>query len=348
MIGEKRKMKKISGIMIAVFLMLSMVLAACSSNTTSNSSSNDNGQKQSSGESNKDTGKKKFRIAFVPGITTDAFYISMKYGAEDMANKLGVDLIWQGAPEWDYTKQTPIIESMVAEGVDAIITAPTDSKAMIAPLKKAKDAGIPVFTIDTNVSDESIYVSNVTSDNKEGGALAADELAKLIGEKGKVALINTKPGITTTDDRQKGFLEQIKKYPNIKVAATEYSDDQATVAAQKIQDILLNNSDLAGVFATNVVTGSGVSQGLRTKNKTGKVKLIAYDSGPEEVKALKAGEIQALISQKPLEEATQAMQMAYDYLNGKKDVQKQVQLTNITVTPDNVDQEDVKKWLYRQ
>jgi ribose transport system substrate-binding protein len=291
--------------------------------------------------------KKKPRIAYVAGITTDAFYISMKFGAEEVAGKLGIDLVWTGAPEWDYTKQTPIVDSLIAEKVDAIIIAPNDAKAMVAPLKKAMNAGIPVFTVDTNVSDESAYVANVTSDNLQGGKLGADTLAKLIGEKGKVLVMNTKPGITTTDDRQKGFLDEIKKYPNIQVVATEYCDDQATVAAKKTQDILLANPDLSGAFAANVVSGAGVAQGLRVKNAQDKVKLVSYDAGPEQVKSLKANELQAIISQKPLEEARIILQMAYDYLNGKKDVKKLTVLDNVSVTPDNIDKPDVQQWLYR-
>lgn len=291
--------------------------------------------------------KKKPRIAYVAGITTDAFYISMKFGAEEVASKLGVDLVWTGAPEWDYTKQTPIVDSLIAEKVDAIIIAPNDAKAMVAPLKKAMNANIPVFTVDTNVSDESAYIANVTSDNIQGGKLGADTLAKQIGEKGKVLVMNTKPGITTTDDRQKGFLEQIKKYPNIQVVATEYCDDQATVAAKKTQDILLANPDLSGVFAANVVSGAGVAQGLRVKNVQDKVKLVSYDAGPEQVKSLKAGELQAIISQKPLEEARIILQMAYDYLNGKKDAKKLTVLDNVSVTPENIDKPEIQQWLYR-
>jgi len=291
--------------------------------------------------------KKKPRIAYVAGITTDAFYISMKFGAEEVANQLGVDLIWTGAPEWDYTKQTPIVDSLIAEKVDAIIIAPNDSKAMIAPLKKAMDAGIPVFTVDTNVEDPAAYVANVTSDNEQGGKLGADTLAGLIGKKGKVMVIGPKPGISTTDARQNGFLEQIKaSYPDIQVVATEYCDDQATIAAKKVQDVLLAHPDLAGVFATNVVSGAGAGQGLRVKNATG-VKVVSYDAGPEQVKGLKAGEMQAIISQKPLEEARVILHMAFDYLNGKKDVQKATVLDNVSVTPENVDSPDVKQWLYR-
>ncbi len=346
---RKTKRMNTGWIVTILTLLVMLTVTACGK-----SSNNNNGEQaatskpaQASEVADNGSGNKSYKIAYVAGITTDAFYISMKFGAEEVAKKLGVNLIWTGAPEWDYTKQTPIVESLIAEKVDAIIIAPNDSKAMIAPLKKAMNAGIPVFTVDTNVDDGSAYYANVTSDNEQGGKLGADTLANLIGKKGKIAVMGPKPGISTTDARQKGFLEQIKNYPDIEVVATEYCDDQATEAAKKIQDILLANSDLAGVFATNVNSGAGVSQGLRVKNAAGTVKLVSYDAGPEQVKALKAGELQAIVSQKPLEEARIVLQSAFDYLEGKKDVQKETTLDNVSVTPENIDQDEVKMWLYR-
>lgn len=345
-------MKKI-GLLALVFTFIVVFSLGCSSAKTETEKGSSNNPEQSpsstveNSNENANNADKKLRIAYVAGITTDAFYISMKFGAEEVAKKLGVDLVWTGAPEWDYTKQTPIVESLIAEKVDAIILAPNDSKAMIAPLKKAVDAGIPVFTVDTNVDDDSVYVANVTSDNAQGGKLGAETLANLIGEKGKVVVMGPKPGISTTDARQNGFLETIKSYPDIEVVATEYCDDQATVAAKKIQDILLAHPDLAGVFTTNVVSGEGVAQGLRVKNKAGTTKLVSYDAGPEQVKSLKAGELQAIISQKPLEEARKIMEIAVDYLQGNQSQEKHTVLDNVSVTPENVDNEEVKMWLYR-
>ncbi|MED4582318.1 ABC transporter substrate-binding protein [Brevibacillus choshinensis] len=331
-------------VLLVLVFAVSMVLAACGSSSTSlvQTEQSGNSQKEASAST-----EKKLRIAYVPGMTIDPFYISMKFGAEEMAKKLGVELIWTGSPEWDYAKQSPIVDSLVAEKVDAIIITPTDEKAMVAPLKRAKQAGIPVFTVDTNVSDDSVYVANVTADNVQGGMLGADTLAKLIGESGKVLVIGTKPGITTGDEREKGFKEQIKKYPNIQIIATEYTDDQIAVSAKKTADVLLAHPDLAGIFVGSGLSGTGVAQTLRVQNLQNKVKLISYDAGPDQVKALKAGEMQALISQKPLEEARSVMQMAVDYIQGKKDMKKLTVLDNVSVTVENVDKPEVQQWLYR-
>lgn len=330
-------------LVVFISLFSLVVLSGCGNSTNDSTVSDDNNshQKAKNGD--------ELRIAFIPGSTTSPFYISMKDGAEEVAEELGVELIWQGAAEWDYVQQSAIVDNMITDKVDAIIIAPTDINAMVAPLQRAKDAGITVLTVDTNIEDKEVYVSNITSDNKEGGELAADTLAEMIDNEGKVMVMNLKPGVTTTDLRQEGFIDRIEKeYPKIEVVATEYMDNQATVAAKKVQDVLLNHPDLKGVFATGDVQGIGTAQGLGASNKVGEVQLLSYDASPEQIESLEKGEMQALISQKPLEEARLAMEMAVDYIQNNGEFDKQILLENIVVTPENMNDEEVKELLYSE
>ena len=110
-------------------------------------------------------------IAFLLGVAGDAFYISMQKGMQAKLKELfgdKVTFIAQGETTWDYTKQVPMVESMIAKKVDMLIIAPNNADAMVAPLKKCVDAGIPVITVDTNISDDSFYLANITSDNLQG------------------------------------------------------------------------------------------------------------------------------------------------------------------------------------
>lgn len=289
--------------------------------------------------------KKTFTIGFVPGLTTDAFYISMKRGLEAKAKELGMNVVYQGATEWDYTKQTPIIESMIAKKVDLLITAPTNSQTMIAPLKKCVDAGIPVITVDTNITDESFLVANITSDNIQGGKVAADTLAKLMGNKGEVAVINTKPGITTTDDRQKGFEEGMKAYPDIKIVSEQYCNDQAEKAAAQIQEIYLAHPKLSGAFGTNLYAATGVANGLKAKGV--KIPIVCYDAGPAQIESLKKGEINATVVQKPMAEGQTAAEYAYYFLSGQKDkIEKHKLIPSVVATKDNMGDPEISKWFY--
>ena len=286
-------------------------------------------------------------IGMVAGISTDAFYVTMHHGAEAAAKALGVTLVWEGAPEWSYAKQTPIVNAMVARRVAALIVSPTDKTAMVPPIKAAAAAGIPVFETDT-VANDGVHLSLITSDNVDGGRKGADILAKLLHEKGEVALINTIPGVSTTDDRQNGFLEEIKKYPNVKVVATQYCQDDKSKATSIVSSWLLAHPNLGGVFAANELSGDGASVAIADKNKTGAVKLVEYDAEPAQVRDLQRGVVQALIVQSPYAEGFLAVQYAYNYLQGWGAVSfpKSVTLPAVVATKENMDQPNVKRGFY--
>lgn len=286
-------------------------------------------------------------IGMVAGISTDAFYVTMHKGAEAAAKALGVKLIWEGAPEWSYAKQTPILNAMVARHVQALIISPTDKTAMVPPIKAAAQAGIPVFETDT-VANDGVHLSLVTSDNLDGGRKGADILARLIGERGEVAVINTIPGISTTDDRQTGFLAQIKKYPNIKVVAAQYDQDDKSKATSIVSGWLLAHPALAGVFAANELSGDGASVAIADARKTGTVKLVEYDAEPAQVRDLERGVVQALIVQRPFAEGFLGVEYAHNYLQGwgTASFPRVVTLPAVVATKENMNAGDVKRWFY--
>ena len=197
----------------------------------------------------------KYTIALIPGLTTDAFYITMHKGAEAAAKALGVSLVFQGAPDFNPVTQVPVLNAIIGRKPSAILIAPTDKTQLIQPLKKAVDAGIPVLTVDTFIGDghyqtgsgdADFPISYIASDNILGGEIAARALAKAVGDKGKVYVSNVKPGISTTDQREQGFKEEMKKHPNITVLETQFNDDDANKAASQFQSVYARNSDLAG------------------------------------------------------------------------------------------------------
>jgi ribose transport system substrate-binding protein len=190
----------------------------------------------------------KYTIALIPGLTTDAFYITMHKGAEAAAKALGVTLVFQGAPDFNPVTQVPVLNAIIGRKPSAILIAPTDKTQLIQPLKKAVDAGIPVLTVDTFIGDghyqtgsgdADFPISYIASDNILGGEIAARALAKAIGDKGKVYVSNVKPGISTTDQREQGFKEEMKKHPNITVLETQFNDDDANKAASQFQSVYL-------------------------------------------------------------------------------------------------------------
>ena len=220
----------------------------------------------------------KLTIALIPGLTTDAFYITMRKGAQHAADALGVDFIFQGAPEFNPTLQVPVLNAVIARQPDAILIAPTDKQQLIAPLRVAVERGITVITVDTFI-DDGMYqdgsgsgdfpLTYVASDNVLGGVMAGRALAQAIGEEGKVYVSNVKPGISTTDQREEGFKQAMEAYPNVVVLETQFNDDDANKASAQLQAVLARNPDLAGVFGANLFSAVGTADGVKSVGKSG-------------------------------------------------------------------------------
>jgi ribose transport system substrate-binding protein len=291
--------------------------------------------------------KKTYTFYLVAGIASDPFYLTMKKGAQAAAAKLGVKLIFTGSPKaFSPPTQIPYLNAAIARHPDAILIAPTDKTALIAPIKNAIKAGIPVETVDTFINAPLAF-TNVSTDNPAGGRAAADALAKAIGQKGTVAGISVTPGISTTDQRKEGFEQELKKYSNIKYVGTQFDNDDETKASQETAALLTRYPDLNGIFAMNVVSGDGVTAAVKNAGKSGKVKLVEFDAGPEQVAALKGGTVDALVAQYPYGIGQLGVQLAFKYVTGKKaGIKKHYGTGSAIVTTANVGSASIKKYLY--
>ena len=161
-------------------------------------------------------------------------------------------------------------------------------------------------------------VSQIASDNLEGGRTAGETLLELIGGKGKVLVVNVKPGISTTDQRGQGFEEAVEGKPGVEYLGQEYSQDDPAIAAQIVTSTLSKHPDLKGIFATNLFSAEGAASGLRQAGKLGDVKIVGFDAGPKQVKDLEDGLVQALIAQKPADIGRQGVEQAYKALEGEE------------------------------
>ena len=320
-------MKRVLCFVLAVFLSISLMMGLCFAQA-----------------------KKSYTFAFVPGIITNPFYISMNYGAKAAADQLGVKLIWQGPQNWDFAQQTVVVDALVSKGINALILSPCDPEALKGPLQKAVEAGILVITTDTDINDPEakIRVTNVASNNYLGGIKAGEALAKAIGNKGEVALMGAMTGVTTNEDRYKGFKEVMAKYPDIKIVATEYSNSDQSKAAQQMQSVILAHPNLAGAFGVDTPTAHGCAVGIRNAGAKGKVKLVAFDAQPLEVEDLKEGLTSMLVAQAPYAMGYLGVQFAYDYLEGfVAKFPGNFTTGYYIITPENVNDPETKKWVYQ-
>jgi len=242
--------------------------------------------------------KKNYNIQFIQGVAGDEFYISMQCGAQAEAAKLGVTVKTQGPQKFDPSLQKPILDSVTSGQPDAIMIAPTDVTAMQQPLEVAASKS-KVVLVDTTVDDPSFATSAIASDNEGGGKAAFEALKKLNPSGGKVMIMSVDPGISTTDARAKGFEDAVKADPSFKYLGIQYSHNDPATAANLMGSALQKDPDLVGVFAANLFSAEGTATGVRQAKKGDQVKVVGFDAGPAQMKALKEGVVQALVAQQP-------------------------------------------------
>ncbi len=255
----------------------------------------------------------KYTIAFVMGAEADPFFKAMKVGADAEAKVKNVTIIWQGDPSvYSPATQIPIADQVLAQKPNGLVLIPTDPTALQATNDKAIAAGIPVVNVDTHVNDLSKVTSFITGDNADGGAKAADTMAKAIhykkGGKYQVVVGLTSATATTNVGRLNGFSARVAaKYPGIKIVDKAYSQSQPSVANTNVSNWLTKYPKLNGIFAIDGTNAAGAASALQAKGLVGKVALIGYDAYPGNVALIKKGVFTALIAQNPAAEAKLAI-----------------------------------------
>lgn len=247
-------------------------------------------------------------IAVVPKGTTHEFWKAIHAGAIKAERELTaagtpVRVIWKGPlKEDDREQQVQVVENFVGQRVNGIVLAPLDSRSLVAPVETAVRGKIPVVIIDSGLQSKA-YSSFVSTDNREGGRIAARELGKLVGGKGNVILLRYAVGSASTEEREEGFLEVMKRdFPEIRLVSTDQHAGATRDTARRASENLLNRHGrtLNGVFTPNESSAAGMLLALRDAGLAGgKVKFVGFDSGETLNAGLRAGDIQGLVVQNP-------------------------------------------------
>ena len=294
------------------------------------------------------------KIGFLPGVV-DPFYQVMEIGVNEAVKDFGLEVVTQYPQTWGPTVQTPILEAMIARGdLDYLITAPTDKEQMIAPLQAAIDAGIKVITVDTFLGDGDYAngpvkfpISYIGSDNEEGGRIAARALADVLGGKGKVYVQNTNVGVSTTEQRGKGFTEGVAEFSGMEVVGMDYNLDDANTAAEQTTAKLQAVPDLAGIFGVNVFSAYGAGNAVKAAGLEGKVQVIAFDATKDAIQNLRDGVVTLVIAQKPHDMGYLAVEFAMADLRGVTSIPKRVTTGYAVIDAKNVDDPEVAKFIYQ-
>jgi len=265
------------------------------------------------------------------------------------AQGLKVEVIWKGPlKEDDRDQQIQTVENFTTRRVSGIVLAPLDSQALVRPVNNAVRAKVPVVIIDSGLKTDR-YVSFVATDNYRGGVLAAEHLGKLLEGKGNVILLRYAVGSASTEEREAGFLDTLKKkFPGLRLLVSDqYAGPTRETSYQASQNLLNRfGREVTGIFCPNENSTVGMTKALRDLGKAGgKVKMIGFDAGSQSVADLKNGDVQGLVVQNPVLMGYQGVMTLIDHLRGKK-VEKRIDTGVVLVTPENAEQPEIKELLY--
>lgn len=300
---------------------------------------------KTSGPSGSGTAKT-LRIAVIPKGTTHEFWKSIHAGAVRAEHELGVKIIWKGPQkEDDRAQQITVVEDFISSGVDGIVLAPLDDRALMRPVQDAAREKIPVVIIDSALQG-SDYVSYVATDNYKGGVLAARRLGELLKGKGRIFLIRYQEGSASTVQREAGFFDTVtKEFPGIVfLVKDQYAGATTETAYQLAENLISRFPDVEGVFAPNESSTFGTLRALQESRLAGKVVFVGFDSSPKLVQGLRDGDIQGLVIQNPAKMGYLGVKTIVAHLRGEP-VEKIIDTGVVLATKDNMDSPEIKTLL---
>ncbi len=263
---------------------------------------------------------KSLTIAVIPKGMTHEFWKSIHAGAIQAAREVGVEILWKGPQkEDDRAQQITVVEDVISRGVDGIVLAPLDDRALVRPVQEAMRGNIPVIIIDSGLQGKD-YVSFIATDNYRGGVLAAKRMGELLEGRGRIFLIRYQEGSASTTERERGFLETVvKDFPGLALLAKDqYAGSTTESAYQLAENLLSRYPDVDGIFCPNESSTFGTLRALQESRLAGKVKFVGFDSSPKLVQALRDNHLQGLVLQNPVRMGYLGVEAIVRYLRGER------------------------------
>jgi ribose transport system substrate-binding protein len=291
-------------------------------------------------------GPKTFRIAVIPKGTTHEFWKSIHAGALRAAGELGAEVLWKGPQkEDDRAQQITVVEDFISRGVDGIVLAPLDDRALMRPVQDAAREGIPVVIIDSALQG-SDFVSYVATDNYKGGVLAARRLGELLKGRGRIFMIRYQEGSASTEQREAGFYDTLtKEFPGIVLLVKDqYAGATTETAYQLAENLISRFPDVDGVFAPNESSTFGTLRALQEARLAGKIVFVGFDSSPKLVQGLRDGDLQGLVLQNPAKMGYLGVKTVIAHLRGEP-VEKVVDTGVVLAIKDNMDSAEIQALL---
>lgn len=315
-----------------IFMLVASLFVGCSSDTSDTTGA----------------GADTIRIGVSPKGTSHEFWRSIHAGAEQAAKEAGnVEIVWKGPQvENDTAGQINVMKNFITKNLDGIVLAPNHSDALVEVVAEAGDAEIPVVIFDSGLGEGAEIASYVSTDNFNGGKLAAKRLAEVLNQKGKVIMIRYRAGSESTEQREEGFLVGLKEFPEIEVLSSDQYGEATTQSALEKSTALLNKykDQVTGVFAVCEPNCNGMLEALQQSGLAGKVKFVAFDPSESLIQGLKDGNVHGIVLQDPVQMGYQAVKTMLAKLAGES-VEPVISTGEHVATADNMDTEQFQKLL---
>jgi ribose transport system substrate-binding protein len=284
------------------------------------------------------------RIAVVPKGSTHEHWKRVHAGAEKAAaeyRKAGVpvEVLWK-APirEDDREQQVQVVEGFISQRVSGLVLAPLDSHALIRPVDEAAQAGVPTVIFDSALADPAKAVSYVSTDNEKGGRLAAERMGAVLNGKGTVLMLRYQEGSAATEERERGFLEELQaKFPGVIVISSDQYAGATRDTAKRTSENLLNRyaDKVNGIFTPNESSTAGMLLALQDIDKAGAINFVGFDYSAAFIEPLRKGELKGFVVQNPVNMGYLSVKTMVDHLKGQA-VPKAVDTGVVMVTLDNL------------
>jgi ribose transport system substrate-binding protein len=280
-------------------------------------------------------------VALVLKTLNHPYFVDMRRGAQEAADRLGVTLQVQAAErEIDVEKQMQIVENLIQTGIQALAITPSGSREIVSALVKARDAKVPIVVVDTRLDPKAAAVAGVHaetfvgSDNYEGGKLAGEYLVKATGGKAHVGILEGIPGHETGDSRLRGFRDAVKGATAVTIVASQPANWERDQGFNVFQNMLQAHPEIDSVFACSDLMALGALEAISAAHRTGSIKVVGFDALDDAKKAIAEGTMAGSVAQFPAEMGRVAIESAVKVIRGEKipdDIKVKLEL----VTRDN-------------
>ena len=264
------------------------------------------------------------KVAFVMKTLNHPFFLDMQRGAQEAADREGIQLVVQAAErEIDVEKQMQIIENLLQTGPRALVVTPSGSREIASAIAKANRAGVPVIVVDTRVdpkaaADNQLKVATfIGSDNYEGGRLAGEYLAKSTGGTARVAVLEGIPGHETGDSRLRGFRDAVKQHQGMTIVASQPANWERDLGFTVFQNMLQAHGDINALFACSDLMALGAIEAIAAAGRSGSIRVVGFDALDDARKMIEAGRMEASVAQSPRDMGRLAVESAARLLRGE-------------------------------